>query len=129
MNLLLDTHVAIWAVALPGKLPISIARLIADESNVLHVSVASIWEIAVKYALGRASAPPFSGREALEIFEGFGLTVLDIGARHVILMDELPRLHADPFDRIMLAQALAEPMHLVTHDSQLAAYSDTIIAF
>lgn len=129
MNLLLDTHVAIWAVAAPQKIPKAVADMVADEENRVFISVAGIWEIAVKYALGKASAPPFSGKRALTMFGAVGFETLDIRAQHVVVMDELPRLHGDPFDRIMLAQALTEPMRLITHDKQLGAHSDTIISW
>ena len=129
MNILLDTHVAIWALLVPERLTNSVRSLIADADNLVHVSAASIWEIAIKRALRRASAPPFSAHVAVASFREAGFVLLDVTSEHAIAVETLPRLHADPFDRLLVAQALTEPLRLVTRDPKVAAYSDTIIAF
>ncbi len=127
MRLLLDTHVAIWALASPELIGESIRGLIAEPANGIHVSAVSIWEIAIKFSLGKRSAPPFSGRQAIGYFRQAGYRLLPITPEHAAATGELPMLHADPFDRLLVAQALCEPMRLVTHDRQIAAYSDTVI--
>jgi PIN domain nuclease of toxin-antitoxin system len=90
------------------------------------VSVASVWEIAIKHALGRGQMP-VSSQDAVRHFRQSGYRLLPVQAEHVVFVEELPFHHQDPFDRILIAQALTEPMRLLTHDSLVARYSDTII--
>ena len=104
MNLLLDTHVALWAIT----------------------DAANIWEIAIKHALGKGDMP-ISGQDAMRYFKEAGYRFLAIEAEHAIAVEDLPLHHHDPFDRILVAQALVEPKRLMTHDSLVALYSDTII--
>jgi len=131
MRLLLDTHVALWAIADSPNLPAKIRDLIADPANVVTVSVASIWEISIKRALARGlpNDMPISGTEAIKYFRMAGYALLDISPGHAAAVEQLPNLHGDPFDRMLVAQALAEPLRLLTHDAKVAAYSDTIIQF
>lgn len=127
MQLLLDTHIALWAIADDPRLPAVARELIADPDNGVHVSAVSVWEIAIKHALGRGQMP-ISGARALAWFRASGYALLDITATHAASVEQLPLLHADPFDRLLVAQALAEPLRLLTRDSTVARYSDTIIA-
>jgi PIN domain nuclease of toxin-antitoxin system len=129
LNLLLDTHVAIWAQVAPNVLPPKITKLLADQSSTIYVSAVSIWEIAIKYALGKSSRPPFSGKDAIAVFERAGCKMLAVSTQHAAAVDELPLLHGDPFDRLLIAQALSEPLRLVTHDKNIAQYSDAIISW
>ncbi len=129
MRLLLDTHVAIWALVSPELIPTRIADLIADENNELYVSAASIWEIGIKFALGKASAPPFSARDAIAYFTEAGFLSLPVTAAHAAAVEELPPLHADPFDRILLAQAITEPLRLISHDAKVAAYGPMVLSW
>ncbi|MFZ2971379.1 MAG: type II toxin-antitoxin system VapC family toxin [Ferribacterium limneticum] len=126
MNLLLDTHVALWAITDSPKLSAKARDLIASPKTNVWVSTASIWEIAIKHALGRGDMP-ISGQDALRYFVGSGYRQLPIEAEHAIAVEDLPAHHNDPFDRILVAQALVEPMRLMTHDATVALYSDTII--
>ncbi|PIP42961.1 MAG: PIN domain nuclease [Deltaproteobacteria bacterium CG_4_10_14_3_um_filter_60_8] len=127
MNLLLDTHVALWAITDSPKLPQKARELIASPKTNVWISVASIWEITIKHALGRGDMP-VSGKDALRYFSESGYRRLSIEPEHVIAVEDLPAHHNDPFDRILVAQALSEPMRLMTHDALVALYSDTIIA-
>lgn len=130
MRLLLDTHIAIWTVLGDPRLSIAARALIANPANEVHVSVASLWEIGIKHALtrrGRADMP-VSAREAGLLFREAGLRFLGITDEHAIAVETLPLLHGDPFDRLIIAQALTEPARLLTVDRAVAAYSDTIIA-
>jgi PIN domain nuclease of toxin-antitoxin system len=129
MRLLIDTHIAIWASFEQSRLPPA-ARKLLETSDSVWVSAASIWEIAIKHALyGKrvGSAFPMSGREAIVEFELAGFQRLDITADHAAMVDTLPRHHGDPFDRMLVAQALAEPLRLVTADKALAAYGEIVI--
>lgn len=125
MNLLLDTHLLLWAAFRPDRLSADAAAMIADPANRLWFSAASIWEVAIKRALDR---PDFrvdpgvlrSGLLANNYAE------LPIDGRHCMGLGGLPRNHADPFDRILIAQALAEGMMLLTTDSRIAIYPGPI---
>jgi len=127
LNLLLDTHVALWAITDSPRLNPKARELIANPANTVWVSVASLWEITIKHSLGRGDMP-ISGAQAKAWFEQSGYQLLNIEAPHVLGVGELPALHHDPFDRLLVAQALAEPLRLITHDAQVARYSDTVIA-
>ena len=126
MNLLLDTHIALWAIADSPQLSAKARELIASPKNTVCISAASVWEIAIKHALGRGDMP-VSSQDALRYFQESGYRILSIEAEHAVAVEDLPAHHQDPFDRILVAQALLEPMRLVTHDALVARYSDTII--
>lgn len=126
MNLLLDTHVALWAITDSPKLPQQARELIQSPKAIIWISVASVWEIAIKHALGRGDMP-VSGQDAVRYFRESGYRFLAIEPEHAVAVEELAEHHQDPFDRILVAQALIEPMRLMTHDALVALYSDTII--
>lgn len=121
MRVLLDTHLLLWSLASPGKLP-KAARSIIEKSDV-HVSAASIWEISIKSALGKLSADP---REVLAALAPAGFMVLSVTGEHAAKVIELPAVHRDPFDRLLVAQALSEPMILLTNDDALRAYGSLV---
>jgi len=129
VNLLLDTHVALWAVAGHKRLSARARELISDPANTIAVSTTSLWEIAIKHALGRKSysAIVLSARQAAAAFALAGYNTLAITPAHALAVEDLPAHHFDPFDRLLVAQALCEPLRLVTHDDLVARYSDTII--
>lgn len=131
MRLLLDTHVALWAIADSPRLTDTVRTLITDEANTVFVSAASLWEIAIKHGLarGRPNDMPVSAVQALDYFEGAGFVLLAVTAQHAVAVGNLPPIHGDPFDRILVAQSMSEPLRLVTHDPVVARYSDAIIAF
>ncbi|MEA2740471.1 MAG: hypothetical protein QOH05_3778 [Acetobacteraceae bacterium] len=130
MRLLLDTHIALWAIADHPNLSLKARGLIDDPDNQIVVSTVTIWEIAIKHALARGTPNdmPLSGSAALGYFRDAGFEVLNVTAAHVTIIETLAPLHTDPFDRLLIAQALATPLRLLTHDNRVAAYSDTIIA-
>lgn len=126
MKLLLDTHIALWAVSDDPRLSPKARELIAAPRNLIWVSAASIWEIAIKHGLGRGDMP-VSGAEALEYFRQSGYRMLPVSPEHAAAVEALPVHHQDPFDRLLVAQSLAEPLRLLTHDTTVARYSDAII--
>lgn len=127
MKLLLDTHIALWAITDDPKLPQSALDLIMSADNEITVSAASIWEIAIKHSLGRGNMP-VSGNEALGYFQEAGYRLIPVSAEHAAYVESLPPIHADPFDRILIAQAISEPMRFITRDALLAGYSELIMA-
>ena len=126
MNLLLDTHVALWAITDSPQLPQKARDLIQAPKTTVWVSAASIWEIAIKCGMGRGDMP-VSGQDAVHYFQESGYRFLPIDVEHALAVESLPAHHQDPFDRILVAQALVEPMRLMTHDPLVARYSDTVI--
>jgi len=125
MKFLLDTHLLLWAAGEPARLSKSARRLIAESANDLLFSAASFWEIALKRALGRHDfhADPRVLRRALL---DNGYAELPIGSDHAIAIESLPPLHNDPFDRILVAQAIVEGITLLTVDPLVAQYSGPI---
>lgn len=126
MRLLLDTHIALWAITDSPKLPPQARELILAPATEVFVSAASVWEISIKHLLARHMIP-LSGTKAKQYFTAAGYLLLPVTAEHAAATETLPRIHADPFDRILVAQALAEPLRLLTHDSTVARYSDSIV--
>lgn len=124
--MLLDTHVALWAISDHPHLTDRARKLIESPRSIIWISAASVWEIAIKHGLGRGDMP-VSGEEALGYFRASGYGFLPIEPEHAVAVESLPNHHADPFDRILVAQALVEPMRLLTHDPMVARYSDTIV--
>ena len=122
MRLLLDTHVAIWATRDPERLSVPVRNALLGNPGSIVVSTAAIWEIAIKYPLGRSARPPFTAYEAIFEFENAGFKILDVTAAHAAFVERLPHLHSDPFDRLMLAQAIIENMQFVTYDRLLSRY-------
>lgn len=129
MNLLLDTHIAIWAVEDNPRLPAGARALLTAPDARAFVSTASLWEIAIKHGLGRtgANAMPMPADAARRIFVESRFSIVPITADHVVAIEKLPRHHDDPFDRLLVATAITEPFRLVTHDETLGAYSETVI--
>jgi PIN domain nuclease of toxin-antitoxin system len=125
--LLLDTHAAIWALASAKTIPDRIRSIIGDDQNEVFVSVVSLWEIGIKFSRHGRGLMPLSSAEALTRFRDAGYVILDVRAEHALAVEAIRLPHGDPFDRLILAQALSEPLILVTRDRQLAAYNHTII--
>lgn len=126
MNLLLDTHILLWAAGEPEKLSDKVRTLLLDEANKLYFSSASIWEIVIKRSLGRDDfkVDPVRLRKMLIIN---GYTELSVDSDHALEVDRLPPLHKDPFDRMLLAQVRAEGFLLVTADVQIMKYGAGIV--
>ncbi len=124
MRILLDTHILLWWLSDDRRLPREAETLIAAPDNDVFASAASVWEIAIKTAIGRLKADPAAIEAALN---PSGLRELPVTAKHAVQISRLPHHHRDPFDRILLAQGLAEPMRLLTHDKLLAAYGELAI--
>lgn len=126
MRLLLDTHVLLWAAAEPDRLKEPVREMLSDVENDLLFSTASIWEVAIKNGLGR---PEFSVDPNL-LRRGLidrDYVELAITAAHAAAVMELPSLHKDPFDRLLVAQARHEGFLLLTSDEMVAAYGGTIL--
>ncbi|TXF09828.1 type II toxin-antitoxin system VapC family toxin [Pelomicrobium methylotrophicum] len=123
---MLDTHVALWAIADHPRLPPDARELILSPKVNVWVSAATVWEIAIKRSLARGDMP-ISAQEALAYFKAAGYRFLPVDEEHAAAVEDLPHHHGDPFDRILVAQALVEPMRLLTSDEKVARYSNTFL--
>jgi PIN domain nuclease of toxin-antitoxin system len=121
VKLLLDTQILLWAAGQPARLSTAARKLLNNPNNELLFSAASLWEIAIKNTLGREDfrVEPRTLRRGLL---DNGYVELPITGQHAVSIDGLPLLHKDPFDRLLLAQALTEGITLITADAQLARY-------
>lgn len=121
MKLLLDTQLLLWSGGFPGRLSSRARRLLNDQRNELLFSAASIWEITIKRGLGRDDFRVDPGVLRRALLDN-GYAELVVTGQHAVGVDALPPLHRDPFDRLLLAQAVAEGITLVTTDGKLLAY-------
>lgn len=126
MRLLLDTHVLLWALVEPGKIPAEARSAIESAENDVLFSAASIWEIAIKAGLGRLE-PSVDPMEIADAAIASGFTELPIRSRAAAQVTRLALHHRDPFDRLLVAQALCEPARLLTADRALLPYSDLVL--
>ena len=128
MKLLLDTHLLIWAAADDPALSNEARKAIEDTDNTLYFSVASIWEIVIKSALGRDDFQ-VDARVLRRNMLDAGYEELSIEAQHAFEVAALPQLHKDPFDRFLVGQAMAEGIVLLTHDDQIKQYDSAPVRF
>lgn len=128
MRVLLDTHVALWAIADDPRLPPSARVILEAESTEIFISSVVLWEISIKYALrrGRPDDMPVSAADAHDYFCQAGYGFLAMKSKHTLRVTTLPPYHTGPFDRMLVAQAMDEPMRRMTRDAALQAYSDLV---
>jgi PIN domain nuclease of toxin-antitoxin system len=122
VRLLLDTHALLWALAGDPRLRPEASAAITDRANAVYASAASAWEMAIKVALGKLDVPPDIAGWLPGELRASGIAPLAVTVEHAAGVEALPRHHADPFDRLLIAQALAENLVIVTVDRQFAAY-------
>jgi len=123
MRLLLDTQVFLWSVTDDRKLTKAARKLILDADDVF-VSSASIWEASIKAGLGKLDVDV---NLLVSEIEASGFSELPVRAVHAAMVRDLPDIHRDPFDRLLVAQALSEPLRLVTSDGHLSRYTDLVV--
>lgn len=125
MNLLLDTHLLLWAASEPECLSVKARDLLLDPANQLVFSSASLWEITIKNALDR---PDFKvdSRRLWRMLSVSGYRELSVTGEHAVAVSELPPIHKDPFDRMLIAQARVEGLLLLTADKLVAQYGDGV---
>ena len=123
-KILLDTNILILTAA--GKTPPKVINYINDRTNIFLFSSASIWEIAIKSSLNRPSFPIYPNEFYNELLS-VGLEELSVNSRHALIVKTLPTLHKDPFDRILIAQAIYEGVTLLTTDKIMAKYNEQVV--
>lgn len=124
MRFLLDTNALLWALLTPEELRPEAHAALADRGNEVYVSMASIWEAAIKVGTGKLVLPP----EFVPTITSSGFRLLAIEIAHALRVSSLPRHHRDPFDRLLIAQAMIEGLTLVTRDTLLPQYNVPILA-
>lgn len=125
MRVLLDTHILLWALAEPGKLPKKFRTVIEHPESEILFSAASVWEFAIKAGLGRLPAG-VAPKDVAQAAAESGFIELPVRAGAAALVAELPPHHRDPFDRLLLAQAMEEPAAFCTVDKALGPYSGLV---
>lgn len=131
MNLLLDTYILIWALNEDPQLSLKARELILDPNNAIYYSSVSVWEIAIKHAIHPESVT-FSGKELSQYCQEAGFLPIEMRDRHVFALETITRSdnappHHDPFDRMLIAQAKAENMSFLTHNSLIPYYNEKCI--
>jgi len=126
MKLLLDTHLLLWAAGQPKRLSAAARKLLSDVEHELLFSAASLWEVAIKRSLGREDFKVDPGVLRRGLLDN-GYTELPVTSLHAIGIEDLPPLHKDPFDRLLLAQASVEGIYLITTDDTVAAYPGPVV--
>ncbi|MBT9561129.1 MAG: type II toxin-antitoxin system VapC family toxin [Myxococcales bacterium] len=127
MTLLLDTHVWLWLQTSPHRIAAETLQLLEDPAHPLVLSAASVWEITIKHALGKLPLPEPPSSFVMLRLTRHGVRALAIEVAHTLAVADLPPLHADPFDRLLIAQARAERMTLVTADPTVLLYGGPML--
>jgi PIN domain nuclease of toxin-antitoxin system len=124
MRILLDTHILLWWLKDDKRLPDDAVNIIGNAANDIFMSTVNAWEIAIKKSLGRIQ---IDMDEFLESIKNSGIGVLNITVNHACQISNLPDHHKDPFDRMLIAQSIVEPMRLLTHDDTLIQYGKHVL--
>lgn len=122
MNLLLDSHVFLWLMNEPERLPRKVLAMCERPANSLYLSVASVWELQIKQTLGKLTMQQPLKAILDEQQQINSLEVLPVKLNHLWRLSDLPRVHNDPFDRLLIAQAIVEDMSLVSADQMFSSY-------
>jgi len=125
LNLLLDTHLLLWAASEPQRLSAKARAMLLDSANQLVFSSASLWEISIKNGLARSNFN-VDPRRLWRLLLVNGYLELPVTSEHTVALTDLPPLHQDPFDRILIAQARVEGLTLLTADKALAKYGEGV---
>lgn len=126
MKLLIDSHVVIWFISEKNKVPKNVLELIRNSDNTCYVSIATLWELSIKYSLGRLYLN-ISLSALFSIIQESGFLILPIDSKHIITNSSLPFHHYDPFDRIIISQAISEQFQLISKDKKFKEYLPNII--
>jgi PIN domain nuclease of toxin-antitoxin system len=123
LKLLLDTHAALWWLADDDRIGDDVARHLTDDSNQVLISAVVVWEVAIKRSLGKLEAPDAVGQTLVDA----GAQPLPVTIEHAAVVERLPWVHRDPFDRLLVAQALTEDAAIVSRDEPLSQYGVSIV--
>lgn len=124
MTYLLDTHIVLWLVYEPHKLTHEVNELLYDKKQVIYFSSVNVWEVAIKTKLSKAD---FRGVQTNELYQSLlenKYLELPVLSQHCLTLDKLPLIHSDPFDRLLISQAISENFTLITHDKDILKYDN-----
>ncbi len=122
MKYLIDTQILIWMLGLSDRLPKDIVRILINPQNDIIVSMASIWEIAIKMSIGKLNVP-FEFKNIYDEIENLNITILNIKTEHISKIIDLPFHHKDPFDRLIISQAIFENIPVISSDRNFKFYN------
>jgi PIN domain nuclease of toxin-antitoxin system len=122
MKLLLDTHTALWLFNQHEHLSANVKALLLDENNSLHISIASVWEVAIKNSLGKLSDFRGGVQAFLSAIQRSHIELIPILSKHIQIIESLPFIHRDPFDRVLIATAQSNIMTILTADANIQKY-------
>jgi PIN domain nuclease of toxin-antitoxin system len=129
VKFLLDTQILLWSIFGTRHLTPRVRQVLEDDASELFVSVVSIWELAIKVGIGKLNLPGSSTRYVLEQLEDIGAVILPIEPAHILRLEMLPRFphHKDPWDRMLIAQAIEEKLTILSADSKFPLYNVSLI--
>jgi len=128
VKLLLDTHVVLWAASDPEQLDVHVREMLEDGSQEVAVSIVSAWEIAIKQSLGKLELPKPAEQWLPEVLRRTGFELAEVGLAAALRVRALPWHHRDPFDRLLVAQAIEDGYTLLTRDDALGAYGVPLLS-
>ena len=128
MRILIDTHAWIWWLSQPTRLKAEAVTLLSDPATTAYLSAASVWEIVIKHGLGKLTLPAAPEVLVPRAMAEDGFVALAIEHRHVLQVAQLPPVHRDPFDRVIIAQAQVEGLPILTADETFSSYAVTVLA-
>ena len=127
MKVLVDTHTFIWALLQDHRLSAKVKQILRSDEHELVLSLVSLWEIAIKIKTGKLNTIGSSVAYIHDEMEAYGMELLPIRYNHVLQLETLPVHHSDPFDRLLIAQAIAESLPILTHDEKFKPYPVRVI--
>jgi len=126
LKYLIDTQILIWLFISPNKIPSNIQHLLKNLDNEIYVSKVSIWEIAIKVSIGKLIIP-FEIKKLIFEIKGMNIKILNIKNQHLIKVTDLPFLHKDPFDRLIISQAFIERITIISSDNHFSKYDVKVL--
>ncbi len=123
---ILDTHILLWFFQNDSNLPPDTKKIIKDSNTKKFISIASLWEITIKYSLNKLSLH-ISLNDFFDLIYSTDINILEISTKHLLILNSLQQIHKDPFDRILIAQAIAEDFILITADENIHKYDVSIL--
>ena len=127
MRVLVDTHTFLWALLKDHRLSARARQVLTSGEHELYFSLVSLWEIAVKMKIGKLNTVGSSVSYIRDEMVEYGMELLPIRYEHILQLEQLPLHHSEPFDRLLIAQAIAESLPILTHDSKFPAYHVKLI--
>lgn len=124
MAYLLDTHIALWLSYEPQKITHEVERILLDKKYKVYFSTINIWEVAIKSKLSRFDYTGVNAKALHQALIVGGFEEIPVVSRHCFTLENLPKVHADPFDRLLISQAIAEDLTLITHDKDILKYNN-----